>query len=128
MKNLFSKKSLWHKAIVTATFTCFVGLIHAQSGWTTQSTSHGVTLSYKVETCSGTNALLLQFQNSNGTPSHASYTIIVESPGLNIPLPPQFIQLKANETKAGTCDSEPALKADIKGITNPVLRVVFNAN
>ena len=130
MKPLLSKKQIWHKAILTISFACFISLLHAQSGngWTLHSTSNGVNLYYMTDTCSNSHALFLKFENTSTSVKHVNYTVIVESPGLNIPLLPQAVQLNANETKTGSCTSPSNLKSDIKGITNPTLRVVLKVN
>lgn len=97
------------------------------SVWVFQSQQNGVKLFYKVDVCSNKNVLFLKFENTNAVKSNVSYNIIVESPGSNIPISPQFIILQGNETKVGDCNRVMGLAFDINTITNPGnLRVIMN--
>ena len=130
MKQLSSKKQPCFKLFLIISFVCFISLLNAQSGngWTLHSTLNGVKFYYMADTCSDSPFLFLKFENTSTSVKHVNYTVIVESPGLNIPLLPQAVQLNANETKTGSCTSASNLKSDIKGITNPTLRVVLKVN
>jgi hypothetical protein len=97
------------------------------SVWVFQSQQNGVKLFYKVDVCSNKNVIFLKFENTTVLKTTVSYNIIVESPGSNIPLFPQFIILQGNEIKEGDCNWDTGLTFDIKTITNPGnLRVIMN--
>ncbi len=130
MKHILLKNHPFLKVAFMLLFLCSISLAKAQTAndWTLHSTSNNVKFFYKIDVCSGSNALLLKFENLSADEKHLNYVIIVESPGSNIPLLPQFIVLKGNETKTGDCDSDANLKSSIQQITNPKLRVVLNVH
>lgn len=131
MKLFFLKKTELQKAIIGGfLFLCSTSLVSAQSGndWTFQSESNGVKLYYKLETCSTSNMMFFKFENTNSVASHVSCNIVIESPGHNMPLLPQLIELAANETKEGSCSANVQLTTDVKNMSNPSLMVVMNVN
>ena len=129
MKQIFSKMPNLVKAITVLMFLFSVNVASAQSNgaWTLKSENKGVKLYYKVEVCNGKNTLVLKVENTNSDAKHVSYNIVIESPGHNMPLLPQSVELAAGETKSGSCTSKD-LSVDIKNITNPSLVVVLTVN
>ena len=129
MNTIFSGKTVILKPVLFLAFFSCLTLLHAQSGeWTLHSSSNGVSFSYKTEVCEGNNTLFLKFENTASAEKNVHFTLVVESPGLNIPLPPRFVHLKGNESQSGDCDADPVLKAEINTITNLSLRVILNVN
>src|ERR1035437_5703841 len=130
MKTLFLKNSMLGKAFAALMFLFSAGCLHAQSttDWTLRSEKNGVKLYSKKDTCAGKNMLFLKLENTNSAAKHVIYTIIIESPGRNMPLVPRSVELNATETKAGSCDSDKELTADIKNSTNPDLIVIMTVN
>ena len=135
MKQFYPMVSKWQMALMTLVFMSFLNFltVHASplvlasnDDWVLQSEKNGVKLFYKLDTCEGKNVLFLKFENSNPNEARINYTLIIESPGHNLPTMPQAIVMKGNETRVGTCDSGIGLTTDIKEIKNPTLRVVLN--
>ena len=130
MKNTVYRNSNLPKAIVAVFVLLSSGLLQAQSSdvWTLQSEKNGVKLYSTTENCGGKNMLFLKLENTNSLAKHVNYNIIIESPGHNMPLLPQAVELTAMETKMGSCDARKELTTDIKNITNLKLLVVMTVN
>jgi hypothetical protein len=127
MMKAISKNPFWHKAIFTALLAGCFNLLEAQTenDWKVYTTKDSVTLSYRFDNCSGHNMIFFKFENTTTTRKQVMCHIVVESPTLTIPLMPQIVQLKANETKAGSCTSELTLRGDMRTITNPTLKMLM---
>ncbi len=103
-------------------------LAQTDLNWTLQSEKDGVRLYAATAPCADKNMLVFRFENANATVKHVNYNVIIQSAGRNIPLLPQSLELGANETKTGDCDSGKELIADLKGNDNYQLRVVMVIN
>lgn len=111
-------------------FSLFASASQAQTtnDWSLQAEKNGVKLYSLSSSCEGKNMLFLKVENTNLEEKHVNYNIVVESPGHNMPLRPQTLELKGSETKTGSCEGSAELSVDIKDITTFNLVVVMRVN
>ena len=130
MMKFYTWNSRILKAGMILMFSLSIGFVHAQSAydWKLQSEKDGVKLYSTTAACGGRNMLLLKLENGNAEAKRINYNIIIESPGHNMPLRPQSLDLKASESKMGSCDTSRELTTDMKDIVNYQLKVVMTVN
>ncbi len=92
--------------LLCCVFMCQFAFAQTSTTWQELKTEKGVSLSYQISDCKGTNFLFLKVDNSTNKVVSASYSIQVkdENGKILFVIPPRPHALQADNTVVGDCE------------------------